>query len=956
MNLIEAAVTVFPSVHVRRAEEAGKTSTTGTKLAESVGRNVLKVHTDEPTHVLTLREGGHVVIGRERAVHLSESGSAKVVPLPKEYIEECSCGGACGGGGRTSTGVAVLGMSQQHSRPQAGLPEATIDEVKDYIAKAVMPRLGNQSLDAVTRFDEAVTSGSIAAVRREARNLVSIAGIKGEDEALTLAETLLPAVGERYGFDKHRFARAVVAAVLPEAVNESVVHTPEFATEWNALSSEFLSVAGRERAEAVADRVDAAIADGDYAGALDLMDEAVKDLREEQLVEYKRMTMGTRMRMLKSRRTQTSSERAINRARRMAYRANRSQVRRARRVYRKRFGRQITRTRKMFEATHSDVLAALEEHANGKDLNERQLDEFFLNFMRKRKKKIGIARRPTVKFHPHNPGSKSDRVLARYDRMREAVEDGANVIELTVSNAKDEGPIEALRAVFEAAGELGIDAVWTDAPDLPEEGPVLTLPIGEGSILLRAFDDESVNEATVTTLLGEARKARLDEFGGVDALPTGKQVAVGRKGGHLSRGRMKRKGAGRQQSPRYVNTTGPGAGSKGGKKTSTTTVGSSTNEGDLDEAGVQKTLYTLMLNAIDAAVADLGDNKVASAVSRLKKTRDGIVKLRDENESVDESDDVPSELVELANQFAEESGEVHYVIEDGSGQQAIVSAPEWAAYEEDGSWTKVHEANGDDTSDEEDDTADDGDGEPAEDDITTEDHHKWYQNGKLYVTGDVKALKRQMKKDQFYPDVWFISDHGNAHLIDLSETVDEAAKTMDCPDCGATMKVGGICPECGYDDSEDDTADEAVLGRYVEFKCPRGFLDYKDDYKKKLSDLDGKVVYSGDGDHYVIEFSGVISARRFASWAKTVDAFEDVKVTNGKGIKGESVDETVVTFPTSRSAEFVAIDEVAKLDPDKTVTESLGDRYAVTIPTDVAEKIMSKFAGRDIQYRDAVPA
>lgn len=55
--------------------------------------------------------------------------------------------------------------------------------------------------------------------------------------------------------------------------------------------------------------------------------------------------------------------------------------------------------------------------------------------------------------------------------------------------------------------------------------------------------------------------------------------------------------------------------------------------------------------------------------------------------------------------------------------------------------------------------------EPGEDDITTSDHTHWYQYGKLYFTGDEKGLKRKMGKDKFWPNVWFISDHGNAHLI-----------------------------------------------------------------------------------------------------------------------------------------------------------------------------------------------
>lgn len=63
---------------------------------------------------------------------------------------------------------------------------------------------------------------------------------------------------------------------------------------------------------------------------------------------------------------------------------------------------------------------------------------------------------------------------------------------------------------------------------------------------------------------------------------------------------------------------------------------------------------------------------------------------------------------------------------------------------------------------------------PSEDDITTEDHCKFYQYGKLILkleeNADHKqALRDYMEQEQFWPNVWFISDHGNAHRIDLTE-------------------------------------------------------------------------------------------------------------------------------------------------------------------------------------------
>lgn len=62
----------------------------------------------------------------------------------------------------------------------------------------------------------------------------------------------------------------------------------------------------------------------------------------------------------------------------------------------------------------------------------------------------------------------------------------------------------------------------------------------------------------------------------------------------------------------------------------------------------------------------------------------------------------------------------------------------------------------------------DDEGEPEEDDITTSDHQRWYQSGKLYHTGSEAALKLRMARDKFWPNVWSISDHGNAHLITLN--------------------------------------------------------------------------------------------------------------------------------------------------------------------------------------------
>lgn len=60
--------------------------------------------------------------------------------------------------------------------------------------------------------------------------------------------------------------------------------------------------------------------------------------------------------------------------------------------------------------------------------------------------------------------------------------------------------------------------------------------------------------------------------------------------------------------------------------------------------------------------------------------------------------------------------------------------------------------------------------EPDDDSITTTDERHWYQYGKLYVEGGRAAVKAKMDADKFWPDVFVISDHGNAVCIsaDLS--------------------------------------------------------------------------------------------------------------------------------------------------------------------------------------------
>jgi len=64
--------------------------------------------------------------------------------------------------------------------------------------------------------------------------------------------------------------------------------------------------------------------------------------------------------------------------------------------------------------------------------------------------------------------------------------------------------------------------------------------------------------------------------------------------------------------------------------------------------------------------------------------------------------------------------------------------------------------------------------EPDEDDLTTEDHQVFYSGGKeafrVSKGEDWRPTARAwMDREGFFPNVWFVSDHGNAHLLSMSE-------------------------------------------------------------------------------------------------------------------------------------------------------------------------------------------
>lgn len=69
-----------------------------------------------------------------------------------------------------------------------------------------------------------------------------------------------------------------------------------------------------------------------------------------------------------------------------------------------------------------------------------------------------------------------------------------------------------------------------------------------------------------------------------------------------------------------------------------------------------------------------------------------------------------------------------------------------------------------------------GGDEPAEGDWVTSDHINFYEQGgtgKLLFSVDPDedmeaAIEREMQRQGYFPDVWWISDHGNPHRIDLT--------------------------------------------------------------------------------------------------------------------------------------------------------------------------------------------
>jgi hypothetical protein len=78
--------------------------------------------------------------------------------------------------------------------------------------------------------------------------------------------------------------------------------------------------------------------------------------------------------------------------------------------------------------------------------------------------------------------------------------------------------------------------------------------------------------------------------------------------------------------------------------------------------------------------------------------------------------------------------------------------------------------------------------EPEEGDYITYDHRKFYQYGKLVLTVPdeytseemVRALREYMDREKFWPNAWWISDHGNSVLLDLRLPQELSGKYPNC--------------------------------------------------------------------------------------------------------------------------------------------------------------------------------
>ena len=126
------------------------------------------------------------------------------------------------------------------------------------------------------------------------------------------------------------------------------------------------------------------------------------------------------------------------------------------------------------------------------------------------------------------------------------------------------------------------------------------------------------------------------------------------------------------------------------------------------------------------------------------------------------------------------------------------------------------------------------DNEPQEGDYVTENHINWYEAGTgkpLLTTADpddphssasnmVELLKQHMEEQQFWPNCFWISDHGNAHRISLCGGCENnSGVRIDATPHSGTVPRGFTCVErcdaCGKY-SSDKKAAEAIGTNVIE--------------------------------------------------------------------------------------------------------------------------------------------
>ena len=151
--------------------------------------------------------------------------------------------------------------------------------------------------------------------------------------------------------------------------------------------------------------------------------------------------------------------------------------------------------------------------------------------------------------------------------------------------------------------------------------------------------------------------------------------------------------------------------------------------------------------------------------------------------------------------------------------------------------------------------------EPEEGDIVTEDNDHWYMVGdhKLYHEGDVNTLADKMVASKWWPNVWWISDHGNAHRIEMTKVMRSAErrakkpkptggavpeqfhKTLRCPQCEALAVNGVPTHEIGCPLSKRPWV---AHGKYLEPKAETGETKMEKTFNLKKH-LEKKAFYEG---------------------------------------------------------------------------------------------------------------